>query len=282
MRRPDRGAEPGNDFIRTIEIKNRDGQVVERKEVVSCKGLLHLAHNERLSNIRTRVVQTPDKDNGETAIVLVGVVTSRGAFSGLGDANPRNVNARIAPHFIRMAETRALARALRAALDIGAVAIEELEDEFSFVDGARDRPREQPRANARGEQPAPNDGPDREDRTPDRERVPDPTRRPNGHHPNGNGAPSPRTNGGGYDRGGNPGPDAAMSDAQRRMLYRIAFERGLEGDASRAWLHAELRVDSLSNVTRRQASAFIDHYKSNGANGRTGGTSGDNGHAGAS
>lgn len=47
------------------------------------------------------------------------VVTQRGAFTGLGDANPRNVNARIAPHFVRMAETRALARALRAALDIG-------------------------------------------------------------------------------------------------------------------------------------------------------------------
>lgn len=281
MGRNDRGAEPGNDFIRTIEIKNKAGEVVERKEVVSARGLVHLAHKERLSNIRTRVVQSPSKENGETAIVLVGVVTSRGAFSGLGDANPRNVNARIAPHFIRMAETRALARALRAALDVGAVAIEELEEEFSFVDAARDRQRDEPRPTGRGDQPATNDRPDQNDRTPDRERAPEPTRRPNGHHPNGNGAPSPRTNGGGYDRGGNPGPDAPMSEAQKRMLYRIAFERGHEGDASRAWLHSEFEVDSLTKVSRRQASAFIDHYKSIDSNGRPADGQGTNGHTGA-
>lgn len=255
MRRHDRGADPGNDFIKTIEIKNRDGQVVERKEVVTAKGLLHLAHKERLSDIRTEIAQTPTKDNGDTAIVLVRVTTQRGAFSGLGDANPRNVNTRIAPHFIRMAETRALARALRAALDIGVVAIEELEEEFSFVD----HPREDRRAPTNGQTPA---------SPADRERVPEPDRRPSGH---GSGdasprEPSPRT-GGGWDRGG--GGDA-MSDAQKRLLYRLAFENGHEGDAARAWLYAELEVDSLAKVTKRQASAFIDRFKSNGANGHAG------------
>jgi hypothetical protein len=255
MRRHDRGADPGSEFIKTIEIKNRDGQVVDRKEVVTAKGLLHLAHRERLSKIRTRVAQSPSKDNAETAIVVVLVVTQRGAFTGLGDANPRNVNARIAPHFIRMAETRALARALRAALDIGVLAIEELEEEFSFVD----HPREDRRTPMNGQTPA---GPT------DRDRAPEPERRPNGH---GSGdasprEPSPRT-GGGWDRGG--GGDA-MSDAQKRLLYRLAFEQGHEGDTARAWLHAELEVDSLAKVTKRQASAFIDRYKSNGANGHAG------------
>lgn len=50
MRRQERGADPGQDFIRTIEIKNKEGTVIERKEVVSAKGLLHLAHKERLGS----------------------------------------------------------------------------------------------------------------------------------------------------------------------------------------------------------------------------------------
>lgn len=248
MRRHDRGADPGSEFIKTIEIKNRDGQVVDRKEVVTAKGLLHLAHRERLSKIRTRVVQSPTKENGETAIVVVLVVTQRGAFTGLGDANPRNVNARIAPHFVRMAETRALARALRAALDIGVLAVEELEEEFSWSDS-------RPATASHGQADAP------------RERAN--TAPPNGHE-----RPSPRvsaqSNGGGYDHRNGGGPDAPMSDAQKRLMYRLAFEQGHEGDAARAWLHAELEVDSLAKVTKRQASAFIDRFKSNGQNGHTG------------
>lgn len=252
MRRHDRGADPGSEFIKTIEIKNRDGQVVDRKEVVTAKGLLHLAHKERLSKIRTRVVQSPTKENGETAIVVVLVVTQRGAFTGLGDANPRNVNARIAPHFVRMAETRALARALRAALDIGVLAVEELEEEFSWSDS-------QPATSAGGQQDAPRERPT------------------SAGPPSGNERPSSRAsappNGGGYggyDHRNGGGPDALMSDAQKRLMYRLAFEQGHEGDAARAWLHAELEVDSLAKVTKRQASAFIDRYKSNGANGHAG------------
>lgn len=263
MRRHERGADPGSDFIKTIEIKNRGGQVVERKEVVTAKGLLHLAHKERLSDIRTEIAQTPSKDNGETAIVLVRVTTQRGAFSGLGDANPRNVNARIAPHFIRMAETRALARALRAALDIGVVAIEELEGEFSFSE-----PRQAPR-NSGPPEDAASSGPPRE--TDGRE----------GRAPNER-PPFPRTSGnngssgGGGGNGGGYGPgygDAPMSDPQKRLMYRLAFDQGHEGDAARTWLHAELGVDSLSKVTKRQASAFIDRFKPNGTNGHAAGAS---------
>jgi hypothetical protein len=261
MRRHDRGADPGNEFIRTIEIKNREGQTVERKEVISAKGLLHLAHRERLSGIRTRLVQGPTKDNGETAIAVVRVVTQRGAFTGMGDANPRNVNSRIAPHFIRMAETRALARALRAALDIGVVALEELEDEFGFQEprAAQEHRTAQPHVHAgppRGDGPAPEDRPPQEAQRSANERPPSP--RTNG------------SNGGGYDHRNGGGLDAQMSDAQKRLMYRLAFEQGHEGDSARAWLQAELEVDSLAKVTKRQASAFIDRYKSNGANGHAG------------
>ncbi|MCZ7681157.1 MAG: hypothetical protein M5U28_21170 [Sandaracinaceae bacterium] len=221
---------PWPELIKTIEIKNKEGRVVERKEVVTVKGLLHLAHAERLSAIHTRLVQSPTKDNGETAIALVRVHTARGSFSGLGDANPRNVTARVALHFIRMAETRALARALRAALDIGAVAIEELEEEFGFADARS----EVPRGNGHRTETSRTDDPPREDARP-------------------NGRPSYRGN----DRGGGSF-DGPMSDPQRRLLYRLAFEHGHEGDEARAWLHQELGVESLSEATKRAASSLID------------------------
>ncbi len=249
MRRHERGADPGNDFIKTIEIKSKDGRV-ERKEVVTAKGLLHLAHKERLGAIRSRLVQSPTKDNGETAIVIVRVATQRGSFDGLGDANPRNVNARIAPHFIRMAETRALARALRAALDIGVVAIEELEEEYA-VQERQDADR--PQTEGHG--------------------VSNRSTRPHGEgaaNERPGQPPGSAANGGGYDHRYANGSDTLMSEPQKRLLYRLAFDQGHEGDAARTWLHAELRVDSLSKVTKRQASAFIDRFKPNGANGHAG------------
>lgn len=235
MRRGERGSDPTAELIKTIEIKNKEGQVVERKEVVTVKGLLHLAHAERLSAIHTRLVQSPTKENGETAIALVRIRTARGSFSGLGDANPRNVTSRVALHFIRMAETRALARALRAALDIGAVAIEELEEEFGFAEARSDAPR----SNGQHSEATRTDGAPREDMRP-------------------NGRPSYRGNDrGGSDRHGGSF-DGPMSDPQRRLLYRLAFEHGHEGDQARAWLHQELGVESLSDATKRAASALID------------------------
>ena len=235
MRRGERGSDPTAELIKTIEIKNKEGRVVERKEVVTVKGLLHLAHAERLSAIHTRLVQSPTKDNGETAIALVRVQTARGSFSGLGDANPRNVTARVSLHFIRMAETRALARALRAALDIGAVAIEELEEEFGFAEARS----EGSRAETRPADPSRTDDAPREDT------------RPNGR------TSSYRGNAGAYDRSGGSF-DGPMSDPQRRLLYRLAFEHGHEGDEARTWLHQELGVESLSEATKRMASALID------------------------
>lgn len=98
------------------------------KKVVLYAGLLHLAHEVGLKSIRTKVVQCPHPSNGETTIVEATVELAIGAFSGIGDATPDNVGRMVAPHAIRMAETRAKARALRDALDISFVTLEELGD----------------------------------------------------------------------------------------------------------------------------------------------------------
>lgn len=118
-----------SDYIHKIPIKNSDGRVVGERNVVSFAGLLDLAHADRLSEITTTIAQLPSEANAQTAVVHATVTTAKGKFTGIGDANSRNVHPRIAPHIIRMAETRAIARSLRSALNIGAVCLEKLGDE---------------------------------------------------------------------------------------------------------------------------------------------------------
>lgn len=89
-------------------------------------GLLAEAHSSGLKEIDTELLQVPDGANGDTAIVRARVAMEDGGlFCGIGDASPRNVGRAIAPHLMRMAETRAKARALRDALNIGTLAFEE-------------------------------------------------------------------------------------------------------------------------------------------------------------
>lgn len=104
------------------------------KRYVLYAGLLDAAHRSGLRSISTRLVQAPSDANGHTAIVharatLVDGDDERYLFDGVGDANATNTNRGIALHAIRMAETRAKARALRDALNIGEAAVEELADE---------------------------------------------------------------------------------------------------------------------------------------------------------
>ena len=105
------------------------------KQYVLYQGLLDEAHARGLRGIDTELVQVPTAENGNVALVkaVVEMEAAEGSegtrtFSGIGDASPENVGRNIVPHIIRMAETRAKARALRDAVNVGATALEELSD----------------------------------------------------------------------------------------------------------------------------------------------------------
>ena len=104
--------------------------IVERngKSFVLYAGLLDQAHERGLKAVTTTLVQIPSDLNGQMAIVHATVETTQGTFTGLGDAAPDNVSRMMVPHLIRMAETRAKARALRDAVNVGVTALEELGD----------------------------------------------------------------------------------------------------------------------------------------------------------
>ena len=115
-------------------LLNGDSAVVKREFIVERQGrsfvlyagLLDLAHSQGLRAVRTRLIQIPSEDNGQTAVVHAEVDTDRGTFSGIGDASPANVARAMLTCTIRLAETRAKARALRDAVNVGVTAFEEL------------------------------------------------------------------------------------------------------------------------------------------------------------
>lgn len=207
-------------LIRTIEIKDSRGRVVGTKEVVTYQGLLSRAHEEGLKAIRTSLVQVPTDDNGRTAIAKAAVETGKGQFEALGDASPMNVNSFIVPHLIRMAETRAKARALRDAVNIGVVSFEELDgDATESAAPASDAPR-RPRSSSP-------DG-----------RFGVPMRPPDA-------------------RPTNASRDA-MSEGQRRYLFRILASRGFEGETAHEHLKQLLGVESLAVASKSAAASLID------------------------
>jgi hypothetical protein len=103
-------------------IVNRQG-----KDFVLYAGLVDKATERGLKRLVCRLVQAPADDNGNTAICAAEAEFADGRiFSDIGDANPVNVGKMIVMHTIRMASTRAKARVLRDALNIGGAAFEEL------------------------------------------------------------------------------------------------------------------------------------------------------------
>lgn len=202
-----------NGLVKTIEIKDKNGRVIETKEVVTYAGLLNRAHQEGLKSIRTRLVQVPSGANEMTAISLAEVVTDKGVFRDYGDANPGNVNSRIVPHIIRMSITRAKARALRDAINVGVISMEELGQEFGNGNGGKSG---------------------------------------NGGSPGPSGSSQPTQN-------RQADADKPMTDHQRKYLFRLLADKGVNAEDGHTWLCKACSVESVKLITKKQASDLIDH-----------------------
>lgn len=94
-------------------------------------GLLAAAHEAGLKRTETHIEQIPSEQNKHTAVVrstvyLVDADGRETVYTCVGDASPATTKLTA---YLRMAETRALARCFRLALNVGETSLEELEDE---------------------------------------------------------------------------------------------------------------------------------------------------------
>src|SRR5258706_5150423 len=224
--------------IRTVEVHDRAGNIVGSKDVVLYAGLLSQAHEEGLARVRTSILQIPTEENGRLAIIKAEVETSKGLFEAIGDACPENVDDFLVPHLIRVAETRAKARALRDAVNVGVVSFEEL-DGVSL-----DR--------------APSPGPGAPaSRSPRHAKDGSPPARPRSGAP----ARPPRSSNG----------SEPMSEAQRRYLFRLMSGQGYQREAAEERLKDIFEVSALTEITKVAATKMIDELLAAAPGNGTGG-----------
>jgi hypothetical protein len=203
-------------------------------------GVLDVAHEQGLKGIETMLLQVPSPDNGNVAIARAEVTLLKGfkkdnldtgpvecKFSGIGDASPDNVARMMIPHIIRMAETRAKARALRDAVNVGVVVLEELDDQSEGE--VAHQPRPQPaQAPARPQQ------------------QPQPQRQP---------APQPVASAPAATASAPTGD--LVTEKQVKLIYVLAKKANIPADDVNRM--TTLYYGKKSNeLTKAEASAFID------------------------
>lgn len=97
---------------------------LQGREYLTHNGLLRVAHEHGLKSIQTELIHWDPK--ARAAVIKTTVEGERGVYTGYGDASPDNVDKHLKTATLRMAETRAVNRALRLYTGLGMTTTEEL------------------------------------------------------------------------------------------------------------------------------------------------------------
>jgi hypothetical protein len=111
-----------------LSLSHGELSMISGKWYVTHSGLLKIAQDRGCVGIRTKLVSPLNGDQKSPWIFQSVVFTSPNCkgFSGYGDAQASNVNEEVRGAELRIAETRAVNRALRKAYGIGLCSVEEL------------------------------------------------------------------------------------------------------------------------------------------------------------
>src|SRR5271169_3511359 len=111
-----------------LSIASGDLLLLDGRWYVTHNGLLGLARRSRCAGINVRPVPTFSDPSSQRWAFEATVYKSRACrgFVGYGDADPSNVSALVRGAEMRVAETRAVNRALRKAYGIGICSVEEI------------------------------------------------------------------------------------------------------------------------------------------------------------
>jgi hypothetical protein len=109
-----------------VAVKAEHVKEIKGKKFIAFNGLLDMAHAAGLQELTVEMLEI----SSDRAVFLATAKMADGrVFSDVGDATPDNCTAMVRHAFIRMASTRARARALRSALNVDMTAVEELADD---------------------------------------------------------------------------------------------------------------------------------------------------------
>ena len=114
--------------IHAVSVAAGDLQLLDGRWYITHGGLLGISERRRCYGIRTtieREMSDPNTDRWVFKATVYKSPRSRG-FVGYGDADPSNVSSLVHGAEMRVAETRAVNRALRKAYGIGLCSVEEL------------------------------------------------------------------------------------------------------------------------------------------------------------
>jgi predicted nucleic acid-binding Zn finger protein len=251
------------------KLDERFIKTIEGRDFVLYSGLLDLAHQKGLLKIEVDPLQYPTKDNGYFAICKATALSKFGeVFSDVGDANPTNCNAKVAKHLLRMASTRAKARALRDMDDIGMTCLEELGD-LDEVIGEEANGEKSRRSALRKPARSPEAQPPQQSKAPAGEPKAEKGNGSGGANgsdekakPAGTKAGEPKTS---AKRESKPEPRRdskpdqpapLMSSAQKNAIYNLSRRRGISVDDLEKMSRQNYGV-SLENLSSANASTFI-------------------------
>lgn len=233
-------------------IKQIDG-----KDFVIYAGLLDLAHQKGLKNLEVEILQFPLKENDNLVICKATAISKDGeSFIDYGDANPANCNPKVARHSIRMASTRAKARALRDFTNIGITCLEELGD-LNEVIGE-----EQGNGNGKPRQPrtaAPQRASERPQSAPEH-KLETPPKEPKQQRPvpaQSEKAPvtqPQKASASGTDKNASAAPP--ISEAQRRAILNLSKRRGIPEEQVNSMAQEQFGTP-FDHLSSKDASQFI-------------------------
>ena len=111
-----------------FSFKAGELQIINGNWYVTHTGLLRLARRKRCSGIHVEAVDSLCDSAANRFVLKATVFPSKGSsgFVGYGDADPSNVSSLVRGAEMRVAETRAVNRALRKAYGIGICSVEEI------------------------------------------------------------------------------------------------------------------------------------------------------------
>jgi hypothetical protein len=239
---------------------------LEGKDFVTYPGLLDLGHQKGILKMEVEPLQIPTKENEHFAVCKALVVSTNGeSFTDIGDANPSNCNSRVVKHLLRMASTRAIARALRSMTNIGMTCLEELADYNDAIGNPASRPASKPKKIPPKAQPQQEE---KKVTSPKAQPEEKPKAQSGG---NGNGKPKkkdsepPKAKEQAVKKE-EPKPEVKepakdsvvpkMSEAQKRAVFNLSRRRGVSVEALEKMAQEKYNA-SLEDLSAKDASEFI-------------------------